>query len=133
MKDTYIFPAVFDIAEDGVSVEFPDLPSCLPCAENIEKAVENAKAALKLHIFGMEQDNEEIPEPSPISQIHCESNQCIMLIDVFMSPFRDNQKSKPVKKTLTIPLWLNNMAIKQNINFSAVLREALEAKLNIKG
>jgi len=132
MKDSYIFPAVFDIADDGVSVEFPDLPGCLPCGDTVEKAVENAKEALKLHIFGMEQDHEEIPEPSKVNNIECEKNQCLMLIDVFMPSFRENMKNKPVKKTLTLPTWLNDMAVKENINFSAVLREALEAKLNVR-
>ena len=38
MKDTYIYPAVFDISNDGISIEFPDLPGCLPCADTIEEA-----------------------------------------------------------------------------------------------
>ena len=47
MKDTYIFPAVFDFAEDGISIEFPDLPGCLPCADTVEEAVKNALAVLR--------------------------------------------------------------------------------------
>lgn len=129
MKDTYIFPAVFDYAEDGISIEFPDLPGCLPCADNVDEAVKNAKEALMLHLYGMEEDNEEIPEPTPINKIHLEPNQAIVLTDVFMPPFREKQKTRYVKKTLSIPSWLNAEAEHYGINFSAVLQEALKQRL----
>lgn len=91
-KDTYIYPAVFDISNDGISIEFPDLPGCLPCADTIEEAFKNAKEALMLHIFGMEQDNENIPDPTPFMEIKLENNQTIMLVEVYMPPFREKQK-----------------------------------------
>lgn len=130
MKDTYIFPAVFDYAEDGISIEFPDLPGCLPCADNVDEAVKNAKEALMLHLYGMEEDNEEIPEPTPINKIHLEPDQAIVLTDVFMPPFREKQKMRYVKKTLSIPSWLNAEAEHYGINFSAVLQEALKQRLH---
>lgn len=131
MKDTYIYPAVFDYAEDGISIEFPDLPGCLPCADTTEDAVKNAKEAMKLHIYGMEQDGDEIPEPTPIEKLKAEKNQAIILIDVFMPPFREKQRTKYVKKTLSIPSWLNAEAEHCGINFSAVLQEALKERLNV--
>lgn len=130
MKDTYIFPAVFDYSEDGISIEFPDLPGCLPCADSLEEAVANAKDALMLHLFGMEQDEEEIPLPSSIADIHTEKNQAIILIDVFMPPFRERQRTKFVKKTLSIPSWLNAEAEHCGINFSATLQKALMNELH---
>ncbi len=130
MKDTYIFPAVFDYADDGISIEFPDLPGCLPCADNVDEAVKNAKEALMLHLYGMEEDNEEIPEPTPINKIHLEPDQAIVLTDVFMPPFREKQKMRYVKKTLSIPSWLNAEAEHYGINFSAVLQEALKQRLH---
>ncbi|MCH5192895.1 MAG: type II toxin-antitoxin system HicB family antitoxin [Oscillospiraceae bacterium] len=131
MKDTYIFPAVFDYAEDGISIEFPDLPGCLPCADTVDEAVKNAKEALMLHLYGMEQDNEEIPEATAVNKIKLGSNQAIILIDVFMPPFREKQKTRFVKKTLSIPSWLNAEAEHCGINFSAVLQEALKQHLQI--
>ena len=131
MKDTYIYPAVFDYAEDGISITFPDLPGCLPCADTVEEAVKNAKEAMQLHLFGMEEDNEEIPEPTPISEIAPEKNQAIILIDAFMPPFRERQRTKFVKKTLSIPSWLNAEAEHCGVNFSAVLQEALKEKLHL--
>ena len=131
MKDTYIFPAVFDYAEDGISIEFPDLPGCLPCADTLDEAVKNAKEALMLHLFGMEQDNEEIPEPTSFEQIPLEKNQAIILVEVFMPPFREKQRTKYVKKTLSIPSWLNSEAEHNGINFSATLQKALMNELHI--
>lgn len=131
MKDTYIYPAIFNYAEDGISISFPDFPGCLPCADNVEEAIKNAKEAMQLHIFGMEEDNEAIPEPTPINGITVKENQAIILIEVFMPPFRERQHTKYVKKTLSIPSWLNAEAEHCGINFSSVLQEALKERLNV--
>ncbi|BCJ87056.1 type II toxin-antitoxin system HicB family antitoxin [Effusibacillus dendaii] len=82
MKDRYIYPAIFDYAEDGISIEFPDLPGCLPCAQNDEEALHNAKEAMALHLYGMEQDGDEIPEPTPISKLRPQANQAVVLVEV---------------------------------------------------
>lgn len=132
MKDNYIFPAVFDYEADGISIEFPDLPGCLPCGDTVDEAVKNAKEALQLHLYGMEQDNEEIPTPTPINNITVEPNQAIILIDVFMPTFREKQKTKYIKKTLSIPAWLNAEAEHYGVNFSAVLQDALKQILNVR-
>ena len=132
MKDNYIFPAIFDFADDGISIEFPDLPGCLPCADTVEEAVKNAKEALMLHLFGMEQDNEEIPSPTSINKLKLEKNQSVVLIDAFMPPFRERQNNRYVKKTLSIPSWLNAEAEHCGINFSQTLQNAIKQQLNIQ-
>jgi predicted RNase H-like HicB family nuclease len=75
MKDRYIYPAILNYADDGISIDFPDLPGCLPCANSTEEALKNAKEALELHLYGMEQDGDEIPEPTDIRNIKLEKNQ----------------------------------------------------------
>jgi predicted RNase H-like HicB family nuclease len=131
VKNRYVYPAIFDYAEDGISIEFPDLPGCLPCAQSTEEALKNAKEALALHLYGMEKDGDEIPEPSDIRTIQHEQNQVVVLIDVWMPPYRDEIENKAVKKTLTIPKWLDDLAIDNNVNFSQVLQEALKQQLGI--
>ncbi|ATW25552.1 type II toxin-antitoxin system HicB family antitoxin [Candidatus Formimonas warabiya] len=131
MKDYYIFPALFEYASDGISIEFPDLPGCLPCAGNTEEAIKNAKEALALHLWGMEQDNELIPEPTHIHELHFSGNQIPVLIEVVMPVYRDAIENTSVKKTLTIPQWLNQLAEKNKINFSQTLQTALKKQLNI--
>ncbi len=131
MKDRYVFPAIFYYAEDGISIEFPDLPGCLPCADTTEEAVRNAKEALGVHLYGMEKDGEEIPEASDIKNIRVEDGGVLMLIEVFMPLVRDRINHKYVKKTLTIPYWLNAEAENQGVNFSGVLQEALKEYLHL--
>ena len=132
IKDKYIFPAIFDHANDGISIFFPDLPGCLPCANSMEEALENAKEALALHLYGMEQDNEEIPEPSALKSVHVESNQALVLIEVYMPMFRDAIANTYIRKNVTIPLWLERAASEKNINFSQVLQLALRELLGIE-
>ena len=102
MKDRYSYVAIFEYNEDGISIEFPDLPGCYPCAdrEDTEGALKNAKEALGLHIWGLEQDEEELPIPSEITSIVLQENQIPVLIEVFMPPIRERINSKFVKKTL---------------------------------
>lgn len=131
MKDTYLYPAVFEYAADGISIEFPDLPGCLPCGMTTEEAVKNAKEALALHLYGMEQDGESIPEPSDPAML-AKDHAVIMLIEVFMPPIREKIANKTIKKTLTIPYWLNAQAEHMGINFSKTLQEALTNKLHLQ-
>ena len=125
MKKRYEFIAVFNYADDGISIEFPDLPGCLPCADTTEEAIKNAKEAMGLHLFGMERDGDEIPEPTPLERIQLESGDLPILIDVFMPTVRDRMKTRFVKKTLSLPAWLADQADAEGVNFSKVFQNAL--------
>ncbi len=132
--DRYCFIAVLEYAEDGtVGVYFPDLPGCTSCADSTEKAAIKAKEALCLHLYGMEEDGDEIPAASDIPSIHLGRNEVPMLTEVYMKPFREKMHERYIKKTLSIPNWLNTAAEEQGINFSAVLQKALKEQLNIHG
>lgn len=102
MKDRYVYVAVLTYEENGIAIEFPDLPGCYPCAEkdDIEEALQNAKEALGLHIWGMEQDGEELPYLTNITELSLEKGQIPVLIDVFIPPVRERINSKFVKKRL---------------------------------
>ena len=132
MKDRYSVIAIVYTDDDGVSVEFPDLPGCLPCAESIDEAVDNAREALGLHLWGMEQDGENIPKPSTIKDIQIEDGGVPMLVDVFMPPFRDKLTNRFVKKTLSLPAWLADLADKDGVNCSKVFQAALIDYLGVK-
>lgn len=129
MKDRYIFPAVLNYAEDGISVSFPDLPGCLTCADDTETALSRAKEALGLYLADSEDCHEPIPAPSDISALHLESGDIPALVEVFMPAVRDRITKRSVKKTLTIPAWLNQEAEAAHVNFSQVLQDALKAYL----
>ena len=118
MKNTYIFPAIFNYADDGISIEFPDLPGCFSCSETTEEAFSDAKEAMGLHLWGMERDDDIIPEPSDIRNIKLGKDDVLVMIEVFMPPVRDRINNSYVKKTLSIPKWLNVLAEEANVNFS---------------
>jgi predicted RNase H-like HicB family nuclease len=128
-KDLYIYPAVFDYADDGISIEFPDLPGCLPCAKTTEEAVHNAKEAVALHLYGMEQDGDPIPEPTPVDHIALESNQIPILIEIYMPLHREAIDNSYVRKNVTLPRWLEKVATEKGINFSQVLQNALKEQI----
>jgi Uncharacterized conserved protein len=130
-KDRYVFPAIFEYTGEGISVTFPDLPGCVTCGDDDEEAAKMAREAMALHIFGMEEDGELIPEPTQAINISIDQNQVIVLIEAWMPPFRDEMQQKAVKKTLTIPKWLDVIAQEHNINFSHILQEALKEYLGV--
>jgi predicted RNase H-like HicB family nuclease len=131
-KDRYIYAAIFDYADDGISISFPDLPGCYSCADSDEEAISMAKEALALHLYSMEEDNDEIPTPTHINKINLEQNQVVVLIEVFMPTMREAIENYSVKKTLSIPQWLNKLALERNINFSQALQSALKEQLGIQ-
>lgn len=133
MKDRYVFPALFDYDGDDINVSFPDLPGCLTFGNSDEEAMRNAKEALEGYLFVLENGNDEIPEPSKVKDIERTENGIIVLVDVWMPLVRDQEANRAVKKTLTIPKWLNDVAEKNNVNFSQLLQVSLKKYLGIKG
>ena len=98
----------------------------------MEEAFKNAKEALQLHLFGMEEDGEEIPEPTPIQEIKLEPNQTLAVIDAWMPPYRERKLNQSLNKTVTIPKWLDLLAKKEKVNYSHLLQEALKKYLGVE-
>lgn len=131
MSNSYIFPAIFNYAEDGISIEFPDLPGCLSCADTTEEALLNAEEVLGLFLYGLQKDGEEIPPPTLLENIQCDQEEKVVLIKVWMPLVRHEIENTSVKKTLTIPQWLNEIAEANKVNFSQILQAALKDYLSI--
>lgn len=132
MKNTYIFPALFEQDSHGVAILFPDLPGCLPCADTMEEAFKNAKEALQLHLYGMEEDGEPIPEPSKIENLPRTDNQLVAMIDVWMPSFREKMLNKSTNKTVTLPRWLDLLAKQNHVNYSRLLQSSLKEYLGLE-
>jgi len=130
-KDTYCYIAAVSFEDDGISINFPDLAGCFSCVDNENEIHKVAKEVLGLHLWSMENDNEKIPEPTKIKDIMLENNETAMLVEVFMPPVRDRINNRVVKKTLTIPQWLNTEAERQGVNFSMVLQNGLKQYLHL--
>lgn len=131
MKSCYTFAAVFEKeADGGYSVSFPQLPGCYTQGDDFEQARRMAAEAMSLHLYGMEKDGEAIPEA--VLNIRCEGeNEIVVAITAWMTPFRDEMENRSVKKTLTIPAWLNEAAEARGVNYSQVLQSALKDYLGI--
>lgn len=125
------YPAVFHRAEEGgFWVSFPDIPECLTQGDDMQQAYEMAVEALGLSLTSMEEAGEEVPKASVPESIDAEDG-FLVVVEFDMAEYRRRHCSRAVKKTLSIPEWLNEAAIRQNINFSQVLQEALLQKVNI--
>lgn len=131
LQDRYSYIAIFHYADDGISISFPDLPGCCPCASDTEEALSHAKEALGLHLWGIEQDEEVIPLPSAITELHLGPDEVPVLIDVFMPPIRERINQKFVKKTLSLPAWLAAKAEEDGVNCSKLFQNALMDYLGI--
>lgn len=130
-QDKYIFPAIF-IYNDSISVYFPDLDGCISDGADEQSALESAREALSLHLFGMEQDGDEIPEPSKMTDIKLEENEKTVLVDVYMPVFRDKMSKKAVRKAVSIPAYLDAAAEAAKISLSYELQEALKRRLGLQ-
>lgn len=129
----YAYPAIFTPEEDGsFSVNFPDLEGCYTCGDSLEDGIEMAEDALALVLYGYEKDGRAIPSPSSPTQFTLSENDFVNYIACDTMTYRRMYNNKAVKKTLTIPEWLNEAASAMELNFSQVLREALMQKVQMK-
>lgn len=130
-QERYLYPAVLTYEEGyEIAVTFPDLPGCATSGETEAEAVAAGREALGLHLFGMEEDGDELPAPSLAKDIELEDGEVIAMIDVFMPSIRLNQKNKAVNRTVTLPAWLNAKAVECGINFSQLLQDAIKREIS---
>lgn len=126
------YPAIFHIAEEGgFWVTFPDLPECMTHGDNMQEAYEMAVDALGLALTSREQEKQEIPAASELNNLSVNKDEYCVIVEFDMLAYKKRTNSKAVKKTLSIPEWLNEAAIAAGVNFSQVLQEALMQKVNL--
>ena len=126
------YPAVFHKAEEGgFWISFPDFPECFTDGDNMEQAYEMAVDALGLALTTMQDEKLPIPPASDPSQIALEPNCFLVVVEFDMLAYKKRVNPRAVKKTLSIPEWLNEEATAIGVNFSQVLQEALMAKINM--
>ena len=132
-----MYPACFfKEKEGGYSVIFPIL-DIATCGETFDEAMEMAIDLLAGFLHDLKLEKKDLPKAPEIEKINPNSiyseyeSVLVNMVTVDVEEYAKKHFEKSVKKTLTIPSWLNEKAIENNINFSAVLREALENRLNI--
>lgn len=129
----YIYPAIFEREGDNYTVQFPDLQGCNTFGNGLQETYDMAEDALCLMLYTLEENEAVIPPATDVSNIKTVGDTFVSLVSCDTLEYRQFYDNKAVKKTLTIPSWLNTMAERAGINFSAVLQEALKRKLQITG
>lgn len=135
------YPACFFREENGYTVIFPDLNHLATCGETLDEALSMAVDCLAGYLYWLKQDGEAAPQPSAMENIsladiagelEIEPGEAFVnMVTVDVAEYAKSHFEKSVKKTLTIPAWLNTAAMDQDINFSQVLQDALKAKLHV--
>ncbi len=133
-----VYPACFyKEKEGGYSVIFPDLNHLATCGDNLQEAVAMAVDCLAGYLYDMVREGGEAPTPSDISEIDLDAeydeyeSAFVNLVSVDAEEYAKKHFEKSVKKTLTIPAWLNDLAVKNHVNFSQTLQQALKDQLNV--
>ena len=137
----YVYPAVFYEEEGKISVIFPDLGNLATFGDNVADAMRMAQDACCLYLFYALRDGETLPVPSSLKDIHpaailkdieiesAVNNAFVNMVLVDMTEYARQHSDKAVKKTLSIPMWLNTLCEEKSINFSKVLQDALLTKV----
>jgi len=128
----YAYTAVLTPEDNGmVSVDFPDIKGCYTSGNDVADAVYMAQDVLCLALYDMEQDGEPLPEASKPCDIKTLGDQFKSVVAVDTEFYHRFYSNKLVKKTLNIPMWLNEQAVRAGLNFSGILQDALKAQLHI--
>ena len=122
-----VYPIVLTPAEPGYVVYVPDFDINTE-GDTLEKALFMTKDAIGLMGIVYEDEGKPIPVPTNLKP-PCEENELVALVDVDFTAYREREDSRTVRKNCTIPQWMNREAEARNINFSAVLQEALRGIL----
>lgn len=127
----YVYPAVIRYEDDTYYVSFPDIKNCFTDGETLAEALEMAEDVLSLTLCKYEDENKDFPKATDIKALDNSENETASLIICDTTEYRKANNNRAVKKTLTIPAWLNTQAEKAGINFSQTLQNALKAQLGI--
>lgn len=127
----YVYPAIIE-PQDGVyAVTVPDLPGCITFGETLADALEMAKDAIEMWLWDAENHAETIPPASTLETITPPENALVNLIAADTDVYRRNHETRAVKKTVSIPAWLNYKAEQANAPYSQILQEGLKEYLHI--
>ncbi len=130
MKSLF-YPAVFHPEDIGYSVSVPDIDGCFTQGDTLDEAYSYTIDAIGLCLEDCFANNSEPPKSTNPKDIICEKDDFVVLIEFNMLEYMKKHDSKAVKKTLTIPSYLNTCAENANINFSALLQDALKERLGL--
>ena len=127
----YVYPALFVVEDDGIIVTFPDLDDTFTDGATMQEAFENAEDVLNLMLWNHEEEKEEIPPPSLPEQITVPQGATLAMIKADTLAYRKIHDTKTIRRSITIPSWLDSLARERNINFSQLMQNAIRRECGI--
>jgi predicted RNase H-like HicB family nuclease len=128
----YVYPAVFTPEDKAYSVRFPDVDGCFTCGDDLVDAYTMAQDALAFCLFDYECAGTPAPAPSAMTDIPVSGGEFASLVFCDTIDYKKRTEKRAVKKTLTIPSWMDDLAVRRDVNFSQLLQNALTRELDIK-
>lgn len=127
----YVYYATLYHDEDAIGVKFHDLPNVNTFGSDVIEATEMAKDALEGYLLVAEDENIALPEATDAMDIKIEQGETLLAVVVDTSIVREREDNKLVKKTLTIPSYVDRAARESGLNFSQVLADSIKQKLQL--
>ncbi len=122
----YVYPAIFHPNSDGsYTIAFPDLPGCVTEGKTLENALYMAQDALSVWLEYTLDHKETIPEATAIQNVTAEQGEFVNLI---RAEIKDN---RAVRRTVSLPKWMDDMVVEAGLSLSRVLQEALKDRLSV--
>ena len=120
----FVYPAIFHRNKDeSYTVTYPDLPGCISEGKNLGNALSMAQSALQQWINYLMDKELEIPSASASEDIKISKRELVNLICV------EVKNAKAIKRTVSIPKWMDDKVIQSGLSLSRVLQEALTERL----
>jgi predicted RNase H-like HicB family nuclease len=129
----YRYPALFSPDGDGWTATFPDLENCFTSTDTLEEAIVEAQTVLEDCMYFREAQKDDIPSPTPSEKLSAPKDGIVQIVVAVMAPVRRAWSRKAVKKTLTIPAWMEEeLKERSDINVSLLLQEAIKKELGVE-
>ena len=125
-----VYPVVLTKIPEGYAAHCPDIIFDT-WGKDLPETIEQARDALGSMGIDMEDDEKQFPTPTPIDKVCCKSDDIVTLIDSDLAEYRKANERRTVRRNVSLPSWLDHEADRAGINVSAILQEALKAKLGI--
>lgn len=126
-----VYPVIFTKLSDGYMAYVPDMQINTQ-GDSLPEAIEMTRDAIGIMGIDMQDDCKELPKPSPLSSIQYKADEIVSMVDIDFTAYRRSIEQRAVRKNVTLPSWLNDLAEKNSVNFSAVLQEGLKRQLNVQ-
>lgn len=129
-----VYPAVLEPLQGrrGYAARVPDVDGCVTTGRDLAETLDNVRDALAACICTLEDYDQPVPEPSSPRTIAHDEDTAVALVDVDTLKYREETDTRSVRKNVSMPAWLCQMADRAGINCSAVLQDALMRKLHLR-